>query len=70
MTYEESQIIDFLKGSPNNYVARREIARKAVNRKIFDENPHWVDAPLSALVEQHLVEQNDSGHYKLKKFEG
>jgi len=70
MTYEESCIIDYLKGSPNDFVNRREIARKAVNRKIYEEDPHWVDAPLMALVEEDVVEQNDQGHYKLKKFEG
>jgi len=70
MTYEESKIIDFLKGSPNEFVARREIARKAVNRKLFDEDPHWADAPLSSLVNQEWLEQNESGHYKIKKYEG
>jgi hypothetical protein len=70
MSYEETAIINFLKGSPDDYVARREIARKALKRTIFEENPHWADAPLAALVDQGLVEQNDSGQYRIKKFEG
>jgi hypothetical protein len=70
MTYEETAIMNFLRGSPDSYVARREIARKALKRTIFEENPHWADAPLAALVDQHLVEQNESGHYKIQKFEG
>ena len=70
MNYEELAILNFLKGSPDNYVARREIARKALKRTIFEENPHWADAPLAALVDQGEVEQNESGHYKLKKYEG
>jgi len=70
MTYEETQILDFLKGSPNEFVARREIARKAMSRQAFDENPHWADAPLSSLVNQEWLEQNESGHYKIKKYEG
>jgi hypothetical protein len=70
MTYEETAILNFLKGSPDAYLARREIARKALKRTIFEENPHWADAPLSSLVDQGLVEQNESGHYKIKKFEG
>jgi len=70
MTYEELAIINFLKGSPENFVARREIARKALKRTVFEENPHWADAPLSSLVDQDFVEQDDSGHYKLKKYEG
>ena len=62
--------MNFLKGSPDSYVARREIARKALKRTIFEENPHWADAPLASLVDQDLVEQNESGHYKLTKYEG
>ena len=70
MTYEETAIINFLNGSPDSYVARREIARKALKRTVFEENPHWADAPLTSLVDQGLVEQNESGHYKIKKYEG
>jgi hypothetical protein len=70
MSYEETAIIDFLKGNPDAFVARREIARKALKRTVFEENPHWADAPLSSLVDQALVEQDDSGHYRIKKYEG
>ena len=70
MSYEEFAIMSFLKGSPDGYVARREIARKALKRTVFEENPHWADAPLASLVDQGLVEQDESGHYKIKKFEG
>jgi hypothetical protein len=70
MTYEELAIINFLKGSPDSFVARREIARKALKRTIFEENPHWADAPLASLVDQRLVEQNESGHYRTAKFGG
>jgi hypothetical protein len=70
MTSEELAIINFLKGSRDSFVARREIARKAQKRAVFEENPHWVDAPLSGLVDQGVVEQDDSGHYKIQKFEG
>jgi hypothetical protein len=70
MTYEEIAIVNFLKANGDSYVARREIARKAVKRDLFEENPHWADAPLAGLVDQRVVEQDDSGHYKLTKFEG
>jgi hypothetical protein len=67
MSYEETAIIAFLRGCPDAFVARREIARKALKRTLFEENPHWADASLSSLVDQGLVEQNDSGHYKLMR---
>lgn len=70
MTYEEAQIIDYLKGSPDEFVARKEIARKAVNRRVFDEDPHWADAALRSLVDTKALEQNESGAYRIKKFEG
>ena len=66
MTYEEIAILEFLKGRPDSYTARREIARKALRRTVFEENPYWADAPLSSLVAQRILEQNDSGHYKIK----
>jgi hypothetical protein len=70
MTYEEMAIMNFLRGSPNGFVARREIARKALQRSVFEENPHWADAPLTALVDQRLLEQDESGHYRIAKYEG
>jgi hypothetical protein len=67
MTFEETAILTFLSGSPEAFVARREIARKALKRTIFEENPHWADAALSGLVDQHLVEQDEGGHYRINR---
>lgn len=69
MTYEELAIMNLLRGTPNLFLARREIARKALKRSMFEENPHWADAPLVSLVDQGLLEQNESGHYRIKKAE-
>ena len=69
MTYEELAIVNFLKGSPEDFVSRREIARKALKRTFFEEDPHWADAPLASLVNQSVVEQDESGHYRLKRHE-
>jgi hypothetical protein len=70
MTHEEMAIMNFLQGCGDTYVARREIARKALKRQIFEENPHWTDASLSGLMDRRLLEQNDSGHYRIKRYEG
>jgi hypothetical protein len=67
MTYEEMAIASFLRGSPDAYVARREIARKALKRTVFEDNPHWADAPLASLVRQGLVEQDENGHYRISR---
>ncbi len=70
MTYEETAIMNFLGGTPGAYVARREIARKALRRTDFEENPHWADAPLVSLVDQGLLEQDESGHYRIARYPG
>ncbi len=67
MTYEETAILTLLRVNPKVYFARREIARKALSRQDFEENPHWADAPLTSLVEQGLLEQDESGHYRIKR---
>ena len=67
MTEEQTVIINFLRSSPESYFARREIARRAVKRQVFEENQHWADAPLSLLLTEGLIEQNDAGLYRLKQ---
>ncbi len=65
MTDEEQQIVEFLKGSPDSYFARREIARKAVKRTEYEANPRWAEAPLNSLLDHDVIEMNDGGHYRL-----
>ncbi len=67
MTEDEYSIINFLKQSPDNLFTRREIARKAVKRNVFEENNHWADAPLAALVARREVEQDDAGLYRVRR---
>ena len=71
MTADEFEIVQYLKSSRDAFFARKEIARRVRSREEYEENPHWADAPLSSLLAQGIVEQNNSGHYKLsEKFEG
>ena len=65
MTAEEQLIVDFLQQSPSNCYGRMEIARKAVHRKDYEENPRWADAPLSALVDRKVVVLDKSGAFRL-----
>jgi hypothetical protein len=67
VTDEQFLILNFLRSSPENYFARREIARRAVRRKVYDENHHWADAPLSLLLTEGLIEQNAAGLYRMKQ---
>lgn len=65
MSHEEDSIISLLKGSPHTGFARREIARRAVKRSIYEQNPRWVDEPLAALVARGVVVIDQDGLYHL-----
>jgi len=67
MTDDEIQIVTFLRGAPESDFARREIARKAVRRKVFEENPHWVDVPLASLLSKGIVEKQENGLFRISK---
>lgn len=69
MTDEEQIIVNFLQTSPESFFGRREIARRAVRRRVFEENPNWVDAPLATLLVKQVIEQDNSGFYRMKKDE-
>jgi hypothetical protein len=66
MTHEEQTILDFLGSSRETYFARKEIARRAVKRQVYEENQHWANAPLASLLDRGIVEQNQEGRYRLK----
>ena len=40
MTQEETSILDYLKSRPESAFAKREIARKAVKRVVYEKNAH------------------------------
>ena len=70
MTAEEQLIIEFMQQCPDNGYGRMEIARKAVRRKEFEENPRWADAPLNALLDRKVVVLDKSGAFRLNTGEG
>jgi hypothetical protein len=67
MTSEEQTILNFLGCNPQTYFARKEIARRAVKRSVYEENQHWADAPLASLLLRGAVEQNNEGQYRIKQ---
>ncbi len=66
MNDHELAIMNYLRATPTLFSSRREIARKARGRDAFEENQRWVDAPLTSLLAQDLIEQNESGHYRIR----
>jgi hypothetical protein len=67
MNPDERSIWNYLKDFPGQAMSRREIARRAVKRRVYEENPRWVDAPLEALVTRGVVEATEEGHYRLRQ---
>ena len=70
MTVEEQVIIEFMQQSPETGYSRMEIARKAVTRKEFEENPRWADAPLNALMDRKVVVLDQAGAFRLNTGSG
>ena len=66
MNDEHTIIINFLKGSPESWCGKKEIARRAVKRRVFDDNPRWADEPIAELVAQDVIEENKDGQVRLK----
>jgi hypothetical protein len=63
----ESIILDFLRATPDAWYSRREIARRAVRRTEYEENPHWADQALAALLARGIAEANEQGLYRLMR---
>lgn len=67
MNTEESVVLNFLEESPETWYSRREVARKAVHRSEYEENPNWASPIISSLLSRGLIEENNSGAIKYKK---
>ena len=65
MNDEQVLIINYLKCSPT-WFGKKEIARRAVKRKVFEENPRWSEEPLAELIAQRVVEENKDGQVRFK----
>ena len=64
LSYEETQIVDFLKGSPKSSFSAVEIAKKAAGRKAYDENPRWAAALLPKLRARDVLDMDADGKYR------
>jgi len=69
MNDEQIIIINFLRCSPDAWFGKKEIARRAVRRRVFEENPHWADEQLVELIALRVIEENQNGQVRLKEGE-
>ena len=57
----------YLKRPGDAYYSAHEIAKRAAGRIMYKDSPDWVRVVMTSLVDQGLVEQNDSGHFRIKR---
>ena len=65
MDAEERDICNYLKSWPGQFVAVRDICRRAGGKWRFRENQEWAAPILTRLLEKGLIESDSTGHYRL-----
>src|SRR5215471_20241882 len=65
MDAEEREICDYLKSWSGQWVAAKEIARRAGGKRRYREDPNWSAEPLARLLDKSIVEADATGHYRL-----
>jgi hypothetical protein len=66
VTWEENEILAYLKSSPHGYFSVREICKRASGKKVFQDSPEWAKPHLPRLVERGELEMDCSGRFRLK----
>jgi len=66
MDADEREIYQFLKSWGSEYIAPREICRRAGGRKRFHDEPEWAKPILLRMAERGILESNATGHYRIK----
>ena len=66
MDVDEREIYLFLKTYGADYVALREICRRAGGKKRYHEDHEWARPILQRMVERYILETNSEGQYRVK----
>jgi hypothetical protein len=66
MDSEEREIYHFLKLRKDEFMAAREICRRAGSKQMYRENAEWAKPALLRMVERGILESDGSGHFRLK----
>ncbi len=65
MDPDEKDICEFLKSWQGQFVAVKEICRRAGGKWRFKDDPNWAVPVLQRLLEMKLVESDTTGHFRL-----
>jgi hypothetical protein len=66
MDVDEREIFLFLKTYGQDFVALREICRRAGGRKRYHEDHEWARPILHRMIERAILETNSEGQYRVK----
>jgi hypothetical protein len=64
MDSDEQLILEYLRCWPGQYVAAREIARRAGGKFRFCQDAQWAAPLLTRLLEKGRIETDGLGHYR------
>ena len=68
MDADEREIYQFLKSWGGQFVAAREICRRAGGKRRSQEEPEWAKPVLLRMVGRGVLESNATGHFRIKRF--
>lgn len=66
MDSDEREIFSFLKTTGKDFVAAREICRRAAGKKRFHDNADWAKPILQSMAERNILETDGTGRYRIK----
>ena len=66
MNGDDNLVLSYLGKFPNAFVSPMEVCKRAADRKRFAAEPDWAKPILIRLTQQHVLECNAVGHYKIK----
>lgn len=69
MDADEKDVCAFLKTFPGQFVALKEICRRAGGKWRYRDNEDWAAPVLLRLVELGVVEDDSAGHFRLVSLE-
>jgi hypothetical protein len=64
---DEREIFHFLKSWGNQFVAAREICRRAGGRRRVQEEPDWAMPTLLRMAGRGILESDATGHFRIKR---
>ena len=66
MNSDDNLVLSYLGKFPYAFVSAMEVCKRAADRKRFAAEPDWAKQVLITLTQQHVLECNAMGQYRIK----